>query len=70
MGGGICLAGAAEREVRSRDEMVQVLEQGTLLRATGECAAQGWEGTAARAHMPPPPAACTPADAKPCAARL
>jgi hypothetical protein len=34
-GGGVCLAGAAEREVRSRQEMEEVLEQGTLLRATG-----------------------------------
>lgn len=35
-GGGVCLAGAAEREVHSRAEMVEVLEHGTLLRATGE----------------------------------
>lgn len=34
-GGSVCLAGAAEREVHSREEMVEVLEHGTLLRATG-----------------------------------
>lgn len=34
-GGSVCLAGAAEREVHSRQEMVEVLEHGTLLRATG-----------------------------------
>ncbi len=31
----MCLAGAMEREVKTRQEMVEVLEQGTLLRATG-----------------------------------
>ena len=36
-GGGVCLAGATEREVGSLQEMVEVLEQGTLLRATGGC---------------------------------
>ena len=34
-GGSVCLAGAAEREVHSREEMIEVLEHGTLLRATG-----------------------------------
>lgn len=37
-GGGVCLAGAMEREVKTRQEMVEVLEQGTLLRATGAAA--------------------------------
>jgi len=35
-GGGVCLAGAAEKEVHSQQEMVEILEQGTLMRATGE----------------------------------
>ena len=45
-GGGVCLAGANEREVRSRQEMVDVLEQGTLLRATGGC----WLTAGGREH--------------------
>lgn len=31
----MCLAGAQELEVKSQQEMVEVLERGTLLRATG-----------------------------------
>lgn len=34
-GGSVCLAGASEKEVHSQEEMVGVLEHGTLLRATG-----------------------------------
>lgn len=34
-GGGICLAGATEREVSSKDQMADLLSQGTLQRATG-----------------------------------
>jgi kinesin family protein 4/21/27 len=33
-GGGVSLAGAVEKEVKSLDEMVAVLEMGTLCRAT------------------------------------
>ncbi|GAB4822357.1 hypothetical protein N2152v2_009403 [Parachlorella kessleri] len=33
-GGGVCLAGAHEREVRTKEQMVEILQQGTLLRAT------------------------------------
>ncbi|KAK9866728.1 hypothetical protein WJX84_012203 [Apatococcus fuscideae] len=34
-GGGVCLAGATEKEVGSQAEMADVLAQGSLLRATG-----------------------------------
>jgi hypothetical protein len=34
VGGGVCLAGATEREVSSKEEMEAILEQGSLLRAT------------------------------------
>ncbi|KAL4427717.1 hypothetical protein ABPG75_001806 [Micractinium tetrahymenae] len=46
-GGTVCLAGAAEREVHSREEMVEVLEHGTLLRAT---AATGMNKQSSRSH--------------------
>jgi kinesin family protein 4/21/27 len=46
-GGGVCLAGAMEREVKTRQEMVEVLEQGTLLRAT---AATGMNKQSSRSH--------------------
>ena len=46
-GGGICLAGAAEREVRSQAEMVAALEAGTLLRAT---AATRMNAASSRSH--------------------
>lgn len=45
--GGIVLSGAAEREVRSRDEMARVLEDGTALRAT---AATGMNKHSSRSH--------------------
>ena len=46
-GGGVCLAGAMEREVKTRQEMVEVLEQGTLLRATGAAACYSFGAAAA-----------------------
>eukprot|EP00887_Chlorella_sp_A99_P003111 scaffold9.g3111.t1 len=47
VGGGICLAGATEREVRAREEMEAVLQQGSLLRAT---AATGMNRHSSRSH--------------------
>ncbi|KAK9792731.1 hypothetical protein WJX73_010908 [Symbiochloris irregularis] len=45
--GGICLAGAIERQVESREEMATLLEQGALLRATG---ATGMNRHSSRSH--------------------
>lgn len=45
--GGIVLAGATEREVRTSEEMAQVLEEGTALRATAET---GMNKTSSRSH--------------------
>lgn len=47
VGGGVCLAGATEKEVRTREEMAQVLEQGSLLRATGST---GMNRRSSRSH--------------------
>lgn len=47
VGGGVCLAGATEKEVQTRDEMAQVLEQGSLLRATGST---GMNRRSSRSH--------------------
>ena len=46
-GGGVCLAGASEREVHSREELLALLEQGSLLRAT---AATGMNKRSSRSH--------------------
>ena len=47
LGGGVCLAGATEKEVPSKDEMAAILEQGTLLRAT---ATTGMNKRSSRSH--------------------
>jgi Kinesin motor domain len=47
VGGGVCLAGATEKEVQTREEMAQVLEQGSLLRATGST---GMNRRSSRSH--------------------
>lgn len=47
VGGGVCLAGVTEKEVQTRDEMAQVLEQGSLLRATGST---GMNRRSSRSH--------------------
>ncbi|KAK9835062.1 hypothetical protein WJX81_008045 [Elliptochloris bilobata] len=46
-GGGVCLVGAAEKEVSCKAEMAAVLEQGSLLRAT---AATGMNKRSSRSH--------------------
>ena len=46
-GGGVCLAGAQEREVASYTEMAEVLEKGTLFRAT---AATNMNAKSSRSH--------------------
>jgi hypothetical protein len=45
--GGIVLAGTVEKEVRTQQEMIRVLEEGTSLRAT---AATGMNKTSSRSH--------------------
>jgi kinesin family protein 4/21/27 len=45
--GGIVLAGTVEKEVRTQEEMIHVLEEGTSLRAT---AATGMNKTSSRSH--------------------
>ena len=47
MGGGVCLAGASEREVNSKADMAATLEQGSLLRAT---ASTGMNKRSSRSH--------------------
>lgn len=47
IGGGVCLAGATEREVPSKADMAAILEQGTLLRAT---ATTGMNQRSSRSH--------------------
>ncbi|KAL3131725.1 hypothetical protein ABBQ38_007446 [Trebouxia sp. C0009 RCD-2024] len=47
LGGGVCLAGATEKEVPSKAEMAAILEQGTLLRAT---ATTGMNKRSSRSH--------------------
>ena len=47
LGGGVCLAGATEKEVPSKAEMAALLEQGTLLRAT---ATTGMNKRSSRSH--------------------
>ena len=47
LGGGVCLAGATEKEVPSKEEMAAILEQGTLLRAT---ATTGMNKRSSRSH--------------------
>ena len=47
MGGGVCLAGASEREVNSKSDMAATLEQGSLLRAT---ASTGMNKRSSRSH--------------------
>lgn len=46
-GGGVCLAGATEREVGSQAEMAQVLSDGTMLRQT---ASTGMNKHSSRSH--------------------
>lgn len=46
-GGGIVLAGADEKEVTTREEMIAILERGTALRATGET---GMNKRSSRSH--------------------
>ena len=46
-GGGVCLAGATEREVGSLADMAAALEQGSLMRAT---AATGMNARSSRSH--------------------
>ena len=46
-GGGVCLAGATEREVGSQEEMAQVLADGTMLRQT---ASTGMNKHSSRSH--------------------
>ena len=46
-GGGVCLAGATEREVLSKDETAALLEQGSLIRAT---ASTGMNTRSSRSH--------------------
>lgn len=47
IGGGVCLAGATEREAPTQAEMAAILEQGTLLRAT---ATTGMNKRSSRSH--------------------
>lgn len=47
VGGGVCLAGAIEKEVTTKQEMANILEQGSLLRAT---AATGMNKRSSRSH--------------------
>ncbi len=46
-GGGVCLYGAVEKEVHSKEEMAAVLEQGTLCRST---AATNMNNRSSRSH--------------------
>lgn len=46
-GGGVCLAGATERQVDSLEAMAAALEQGTLMRAT---ASTGMNKHSSRSH--------------------
>ena len=46
-GGGVCLAGATEKEVESQGEMADILAQGSMLRAT---AATGMNKHSSRSH--------------------
>lgn len=46
-GGGVCLAGATEREIGSLEAMAAALEQGSLMRAT---AATGMNAHSSRSH--------------------
>ncbi|GMH44881.1 hypothetical protein BSKO_12838 [Bryopsis sp. KO-2023] len=46
-GGGVCLAGASEKAVRSKEETAELLEQGSLARAT---ASTGMNAQSSRSH--------------------